>query len=313
MTDTSGMNFSRAIPAVVLAALFLAAPCLGSSDGPGSTGASYLTLPVSPRSIGMGETGAALESPFSLFYNPALLAKGGGRGIGVSHSEWIIDTRYDNLSAYASLPGSFAVGAGITYLYRPKIEGYDQFGPTGEKFRTDNYQLMVGVRFSPIPFLSMGLGFKHFKENLGEWHAEGVALDAGLVYSVEKLGTTAGLSVQNIGPDVKFRSLEEPIPLTVRMGASQSIRLIRLKTSVNLSADAVKPRYEDIYFNAGIEITTHRILCLRAGYSGREHRPGSGFSMGGGIRIREYMRLDYAFSPYGELGDFHRISMHFSR
>ncbi len=313
MTKTSGMSLLRVLLGTVSATLFLAAPCLGSSDGPGSAGASYLNLPVSPRSIGMGETGVALENPFSLFYNPALLAKGGGRGIGISHSEWIIDTRYDNLSAYASLPGNFAVGGGITYLYRPKIEGYDQFGPTGEKFRTDNYQMLVGARFSPIPFLSMGLGFKHFKENLGEWHSEGVAIDAGLSYSVKQLGTTVGFSVQNMGPDVKFRSLEEPIPLTMRMGASQSIRLVSFETSVTIAADAVKPRYEDVYFNAGAEITTHRILCLRAGYSGREYRPGSGFSMGGGIKVRDYMSLDYSFSAYGELGDFHRISIHFSK
>lgn len=312
MKNRSGATSTLLLAGVIL---FLAVPAAdaGTPDGPGSTGASYLNLPVSPRSIAMGGAGSAIDNTFALFYNPALIGSDGKRAIGLSHSEWIVDTRYDNLTATLPVLRKLAVGAGITYLYRPAIEGYDQFGPTGEEFKTNNYQAVLGVKFAPIPLISAGLNLKYFRENLGEWHAEGMAVDIGLFYRLERVGFSAGVSVQNIGPDVKFDSIDEPIPLTVRAGASQSFYLEGLNMRATIAADAVVPRYEELYVSTGAEVELQETLCVRAGYCSEKYRPGSGFSMGGGIKVSRHLSVDYAFSPYGELGNFHRLSVNLSR
>lgn len=297
---------------VILAIIFMCAPG-ANADGAGSTGASYLTLPVSPKSIAMGETGAALDNPFALFSNPALMSAYNGRGIAISHSEWIIDDRYDNLSGYTRINDKFVLGGGLTFLYRPEIEGFDQSGIRTEGFTSNNYQAVIGCQFSPTPSISTGLNFKYFREKLGEWHAAGIAVDIGLLYKMEEWGFSAGVALQNIGQAIKFDSINEPIPLTIRAGGSQLFKIDKDNIIVTFAADAVIPKYEEVYVSTGSEIDFYNILKVRAGYCGRKSRPGNGFSMGGGVNVKNRITLDYAFSPYGDLGSFHRISMHFGK
>ncbi len=297
---------------IIVMISFLSAPGL-SADGAGTTGASYLTLPVSPKSIAMGEAAAAVDNPFALFYNPALLSARDGKGLAISHSEWIFDDRYENLSGYTRVNDKFVLGAGLTFLYRPEIQGFDGSGTPTEGFTSNNYQAVAGCQYSPVPSVSAGINLKYFREKLGDWHAAGMAFDIGLLYSMEQHGFSAGFAVQNIGPDIKFDSINEPIPMTIRAGGSQLFKIDDDNVTVTLAADAVFPKYENIYLSTGTEIDLYSILKIRAGYCGQESRPGNGFSMGGGFNVRDYITLNYAFSPYGNLGSFHRISMHFSR
>ena len=297
---------------IILMIIFMYAP-EANANGAGSTGASYLTLPVSPKSISMGEAGAAVDNPFALFNNPALMSAYKGRGIAISHSEWIVDDRYDNLSGYTRINDKFVLGGGVTFLYRPEIEGFDGSGVPTEGFTSNNYQVIVGCQFSPTNRISTGLNFKYFREKLGVWHASGVAVDIGLLYKIEEWGFSAGVAIQNFGPDIKFESINEPIPLTIRVGGSQLFKIDKDNIVVTLAADAVVTEYEKSYISTGTEIDFYNILKLRTGYCGQESRPGNGLSMGGGINVKDYITLNYAFSPYGDLGSFHRISMHFSR
>jgi hypothetical protein len=55
---------------------------------------------------------------------------------------------------------------------------------------------------------------------------------------------------------------------------------------------------------------------LRVGYNNKQRKDLkmgtsaklAGFSMGGGIILKEY-RIDYAFNSYGQIGGLHRISL----
>jgi hypothetical protein len=303
---------SYIVGGIILFILFTPFTVVNATEGPGSTGASYLTLPVSPRSIAMGEVGSSVDNPFALFYNPALVSESKGNGIGISHSEWIIDTRYDNISIHSSINQKLTLGFGVNYLYRPDIQGYDASGDPTTDLKSNNYQVALGFGFSPVNWLSTGLNIKYFRENLGEWYASGMAMDLGLLYKMD-MGFSAGFAVQNIGPDINFKEIKEPLPLTIRAGASQSIDIEKDKISLTVAADAVKEKYQEIYISAGAELELFKILALRTGYCGEKYRSGNGFSMGGGISVNDEILIGYSYSPYGELGDFHRISVHFSR
>jgi len=299
---------------IILSIVFMPLTGVYSSDGPGSTAASYLTLPVSPKSAAMGEAGVSLNTQFALFYNPALLDSAKGKdGLGISHSEWIMDTRYDNLSYHRYISERMTVGVGLTYLYRPEIEGYDQSGPTGQTYNCNSYQAIAGLQYSFAKSISVGLNLKYFRENLGDWSSGGIAADIGFLYRNGKYGFSSGVVVQNLGPDIKFDIREEPIPMTIRAGVSQTIDIEKDKLSFTLAADAVKVRYREIYLSAGAEIELSKIFRVRAGYCGEKFRPGDGLSIGAGISIRDNIIFDYSYSPYGELGDFHRVALHFSR
>ena len=68
-----------------------------AGDGPGTTGAGYLVLPVGAASIAMGEAGAVpLNDPFGWMRNPGMIGLQPVEGIGVFHSTYAVDTYYDN-------------------------------------------------------------------------------------------------------------------------------------------------------------------------------------------------------------------------
>ncbi len=279
--------------------------------GPGTTGASYLTLPLGARSPAMGEVTAALASdPFTWLSNPALLQAMNGSGVGISHAEWILDTRYDNATFHRRLSTMFVAAGSIVYQYRPDIQGYDEYGAETKLLKNSNYQAAAGITYSPIERFGTGVTIKYFSETLDEWKAGGVAADVGAFYSFDAPRISIGCAVQNWGANVKFESVEECLPTTIRAGASHSFTIIPKMYECTYAFDVVKPRFEDVYLSIGGELVLHELLAFRAGYCGQENRQGNGFAMGSGVRIRERLQIDYAWTAGGDLGNFHRISMH---
>ena len=281
--------------------------------GPGTTGASYLTLQLGARSPAMGEVKAALASdPFTWLSNPALLQAMNGSGVGISHAEWILDTRYDNVTFHRRLSATFVAAGGVIYQYRPDIQGFDEFGAETKLLKNSNYQAAAGIAFSPFERFGTGVTVKYFSETFDEWKAGGVAADVGVFYSFESPRISIGCAAQNLGADVKFESVEEPLPTVLRAGASHSFTIIPKMYECTYAFDVVKPRFEEVYLSVGGEIVLHEMLAVRAGYCGQEYRQGNGFTMGGGVRVLERLQIDYAWTPYGDLGDFHHISLHFA-
>jgi hypothetical protein len=295
--------------ALVLSVLPVAA---GAAEGVGSTGASYLMHPVGSKSIAMGEVKSALlGDPFSWLSNPGALNDINGHGLGISHAEWIIDTRYDNVSYNYCLNDKIIFGCGVLFTYRPNIQGYNESGLETRELKSNNYQLVLGIGFTPVTDFMAGISVKYFKEKLDEWNADGVGVDLGVLYHIEKTGTVFGFAAQNLGPDIRFDALAEPLPLTFRFGAMQNITPKEGFVSLSPAVDLVKPRFEELYVSAGIELELYEMLAIRAGYCGQKSRPGSGLTMGGGFTVRNTVTIDYAWTPYGDLGDFHHISIFF--
>lgn len=283
-----------------------------AQDGAGCSGAGYLTLPVGARSIAMGEVGSSLAGePFGWLYNPATLHGTAGSGIGLFHSEWIMDTRYNTVDYSRRFNGSFAANLGLVYTYRPDIQGYDGLGDRTKLLKSYNYQVVTGLGFTPVPSFTTGANIKIFREKLDEWSAGGFAVDLGALYSFTEAGITAGFSIQNLGPDVKFDSLREPLPLTVRAGAAHGFAFAEDRLRLLYTFDLVKPRFESLFLSAGAELEIRGTLALRIGYCGQENRAGDGLTAGGGVKLKERLGLDYAWAPHGDLGSLHMISLFF--
>ena len=121
-----------------------------------------------------------------------------------------------------------------------------------------------------------------------------------------------GASVQNLGADVSFDGVEEPLPTTMRCGASVAFAIVPAVAEIRVASDVVKPRFENLYVSAGAELALSGMLFIRAGWCGREYREGDGLTLGGGVKILGRVQIDYAYTPYGDLGNFHRIGAHFS-
>jgi hypothetical protein len=310
MTGKSNGLLSRAAVAGMLFSV-LGGTAAHAAVGPGAAGAEYLTLPVGSKSIAMGEVQSAeIGEPFGWLSNPATLRCMGGLGFGVFHAEWIMATQYDNASYHHRIDDKLSVAAGFISLRRPDIQGYDESGRRTELLNNTNYQAIIGFGYSPIPSFAAGLAVKYFSEKLDDWSADGVGFDIGALYAVPRVPLSIGFVAQNVGPDITFESIKEPLPMTLRGGASYAVDIRGADATLRIAADLVKPRYEKLYASAGCELLLFKTVGARVGYNGQDYRSGSGLTLGCGVAVRN-ISFDYAWTPYGDLGSVHRAALYF--
>jgi hypothetical protein len=302
------------MPGMILGAtlglLVLSSPAAYALEGPGSTGANYLSFPIGPTAIAMGGAQTALTiDPFSWLTNPGTLHARNRSGIGITHTEWINDARFDNISYLHRIQEMITLSGAFTFTYRPDIQGYDDAGLETKALKNNNYQAVIGIGISPLDAFAAGINIKYFQEKLDESKASGVAVDCGALYTFNRPHISLGLAVQNLGPDISFDSVKEPLPLTVRLGASHSFALVPDRYQFTYTIDLVKPRFDGIFGSAGAEIELYKLFAVRGGYTGEAYRPGDGLTMGAGFHPNERWRLDYAWTPYGDLGSFHWLAL----
>jgi len=304
---------NRVFISILTAIIVFSFPQALIADGTGSTTAGFLCLPIGGKAAAMGERHAALNrDPFGWLSNPAATYGAEGHSIGIFHSQWILDTYYDNVFYREEVNRFLKVGIAFTYFSSPQIQGFDHTGTPTNKFDDNTFRGIVGLTVEPIKGLSAGLNVNYFQEKLAQWTAKGYSADIGASYSLPVIPLSFGVVVQNLGPRIKIISVDEELPLTVVAGAGYSFPAIAGLVHVSIAADMVKPRYEDSHPVFGAEVGIAKTLFLRAGYSGDESRASDGFTAGGGININGKATLDYAWTSYGDLGSFHRVSLYLS-
>ena len=117
------------------------------------------------------------------------------------------------------------------------------------------------------------------------------------------------LSAQNIMGTLRYDKEEAPLPLILRLGT-----VTKLAEYLNLTADVIAPRDNMPYLAMGAEgklaVYEDLDVFLRGGFNTRAIGELGGtrnVAFGAGLRYTDYW-LDYAFSPFGDLGSVHRIS-----
>ena len=306
-TDSHRAFFIAALATIMIS--FAAIPA-AAAGGAGASGASFLFLPVGARSIALGETGAALTGdPFIWLSNPALMPFAGGSGVGAFHSQWTLDTYYDNVIAKHALNRFVSIGAAFTYLSSPDIPGFDESGNPTAAVGNSDLQGIVGVGFEPIAGFGAGVNVKYLQERIADWTGRGWAADVGAVWTTGFREIAFGAAVQNLGSDITYMVEKEKLPTAFRVGASGALPLPVSPVAVRIAADLVKKRFEDAYLCYGAEFEVSSTVFLRAGYTADANREGDRFSVGGGLKLFDRLMVDYAWSPYGDLGSFHRISI----
>jgi hypothetical protein len=142
----------------------------------------------------------------------------------------------------------------------------------------------------------------------------GVATDLGLRFKPDVAGLTIGAVVRNLGYQVKaFDAVRDRLPLDIGIGLGYSI-----SNNVNLALDIHKPIDNTVLFNLGAEAWVNKYVALRGGYNslGKDYKTGgtsditSGLSVGLGVKYSRY-QVDYSFTPMGDLGRLHHITVFF--
>ncbi len=281
--------------------------------GPGTTGAEFLRIYPDARIVGMGETFAAMGSVANAaFTNPAALANTEQKNINATHIVWFSEVQDETIYYQQPLSGNWGIGAGLTYLHMEKIAARDASGfLTGVSCEASDTALSLGIGKKLAETFLVGTNIKVIQSKLADKKAQSYAVDAGILWKDIMGKLAAGAVVQNMGTKIKFDQESDPLPLAVRAGILYSPLE---KRNFLLAGDAESYLKDGkINIHTGLEYWLTSYFALRAGYKTNtiaDLDTISGLSAGIGINIGS-VGLDYAFVPYGILGDTHRISLGF--
>jgi hypothetical protein len=298
-------------------ALFVLMPSARVSSALES-GAEFLRIGSDAKASSMGGAYTAAANDVSaIHYNPAGLAAVNGTELGLSHAKWLLDGSYDfvGLAMPVKNTRGLVMGLGISRLSSGDIEGRsaDRSASGGFGAYDQSVSLSLAKKMGRNGF---GLTAKYIESSIAGIKARSVAADLGYTraFTGRGAGTIAGspvslaLAVHNLGAPMKYIDQEDPLPLTLSAGM-----MIGVLPGVNLALDASRLVHDgETSFSIGSEYIALPGLSLRSGYLAETGAGGlgngAGFNAGVGIMLMD-ARLDYAVTPFGELGAAQRISL----
>ena len=276
---------------------------------PGTSGFLFLRLGNGARSSGMGEAFTAVaDDATSIYWNPAGMANIEGVEINVTHSEWLLDIRFEQVSVVNEMLGG-AVGLSFTGLYYGEM---DRYGDTPSStpdgtFAPYDMALSAGYATDLFPNLAFGAAVKLIYEKIDFESATGYAIDFGVIHKSMIEGLTFAASILNLGPQAKFVEEKFYPPLQLRGGACYRYGEDWLRGGLLVSGDVVFSNDSDIKLHLGTEYDYRRFMAFRFGYKTNYYVQGP--TLGFGIHYNS-LRFDYAFMPMEfDLGDSHRFSI----
>ncbi len=265
-----------------------------------------MNLDANARAVALGGAYTALANDSNaLLYNPAGLGR-----INRNEATFMHDAYVQGVSQeYLALGLTQGFGGSLNYLSFGNVTRTTINNPDGTlgTFGLSDLALSGGYgrRFLDDE-LSLGAGLTFLRESVDDASASGAALDAGALYSPKRVpGLALGLSLLNVGPDVKFASAKTPLPTTGRLGAAYRFEGLGARHTAAL--DVSQQRADAFRFGLGFESIVMRMMALRLGFTTRND---AGIGLTGGVGWAwDALAIDYAFSPYGDLGMAHRISL----
>lgn len=278
----------------------------------GTAGAQFLKIGVGARAVAMGEAYTALSNDVNgIYWNPAGLSMIQGREVSFSHSSWLEMMNYDSM-AFA-IPASYGVfGFAVNRLSVGAIDKYSNIGNrVGDEAYNPADTLLTMSYANMFRDICLGVNVKYIESNIDNTKATTVALDAGSLYRFSDGKYAIGFTIQNIGSAMKFVNDSDPLPMTMKLGFSSE--LIREKNPLIVAIDLSSPSDSAVRAGLGLEyscgLNESMRISPRLGYKTNDDKLNglSGLTAGFGFKLDMYM-LDYAWVPYGDLGDTHRIS-----
>ncbi|MBI4656113.1 MAG: PorV/PorQ family protein [Elusimicrobia bacterium] len=279
-----------------------------------NTGANFLKISVGARAVGMGSAYTAVaDDATAIYWNPAGLSRLFKRELSLMHSEWLLGTKYDFMGYAHPVPWG-TVGLGITRLSVGELEGRSSDREAMGRFSAAGTAYIIGFSMPLSCQSGIGVNIKYLTSKLGSDSASTFSLDLGAIHKLKDKPISLGISLQNIGPGMKFLSQRDTLPLSLVVGGAYQI-----SGAFGMVLDLKYEPYDrKVSVGIGTEYTALSILSLRAGYASYvaqsvgEQRIGSsslsGLGGGFGLKMGNYT-ADYVFMPFSDLGNVQNISL----
>lgn len=283
----------------------------------GTTAAAFLKIAQGARPMGMSGAFVSVSDDINaLYWNPAGISMVRQKTVMGSHSVWLADTSSEYLAFLYPLPNTNikynrTIGASILFFNPGKMDFTDSLGNKTSQGSFSNRDIGVQIAYAQrvTGLLTMGVSLKAIQEKIADESASGISCDiGGLVFINKKMNF--GFSVNNMGTFSKMKNESDPLPVSGRVGMSYGD--VVKDYDYIMALDVLYMLDNDINISFGTEFIAMKALALRVGYTyklnGQDIDDGL-FGLGAGIgyTIDRY-QFDYAYAPYGEVGDTHRLS-----
>lgn len=305
------------ISIVMCLAVLTRISALAASGNAGTSAAQFLKLGAGSRAGALAETYTAMaDDVFSGYYNPAGLTRLERPEFAGQYVSYFQDLKY-NYVAFA-YPLSFskgyakhAFGFSVYNLSVTDMERRteDTDNPAGFFDASDAaFALSYGYRVRND--LGVGVTAKYIREKIDDVSASAFGADFGAHYRpFEEKAFDIGLAVRNVGTRIDFGSGGDPLPLGVALGVSYASY-----SGLTVALEGTKYRDSDIYGSVGAEykkqLMENFMAALRAGYTThyKDVDGLKGVAAGAGITYMK-LSLDFAWVPYGDLGNTFRYTL----
>ncbi|MBI5622411.1 MAG: PorV/PorQ family protein [Elusimicrobia bacterium] len=294
----------------ILAVVFLA----GTQAWAGET-AQFLKIGVGARAIGLGGAYTAVgEDLTAMGWNPGGLASMEKREVSAMYANLVAESHYSFLG-YGQPTKYGTFGAGISYLGQGDLDARDAQGRTSGGFTASDLALGVSFARKVLPRLGLGINAKFVRTNIGSDTGYTAAFDLGSRYELGKFGPgamSAGLAFQNLGPGIRMLDQSSQLPLTLAGGLGY-----KLPFGLTVGLDyRNRPYSGSSEVSLGSELSVGPQLALRMGYASTHglisgaYKTSELMGLAAGFGVKAYgMGLDYSMTPFGGLGNSHRISL----
>jgi Type IX secretion system protein PorV len=297
----------------VMSALLLTIAGATAGNRSGSVTGQFLKLPINARATAIGNAQVALaEGAGSIAFNPAGTLSVQNLSFGATYNQWFADITHSFFGVAANLQEWGTIGFGLTILTTDDMIVRTPAFPegTGEMFKATDYAYTFSYSRQISDQFGLGLSVKYINSFLynSDIKSNSIAFDIGTLYDIPILRTRLGISVNNLGRDLKYLNETYSLPTALRFGARTTLYeegIHRAFVVVQIG----RPNDADEQYNVGVEYTYQDLVSLRSGY--RFNYDTENWSGGVGVNLISLGIngvLDYAYTNYKFLPGTHMFT-----
>ncbi len=274
----------------------------------------FLKIPTSARAVGIGGAQVAVASGVSsIAFNPAGMLTVSDLGVGFSYTHWFADITHSYAGVVKNFPGIGAVGLSFVLLTTDDMVETTPAFPegTGRYFRASDYAISIAYARQVTDQFRVGVNGKFIQSYLfnTELGASSFAFDIGTLYDIPILRSHIGVSLTNIGKDVKFLQEQYSLPTALRFGVVVDV-LQQEQNRLIGTFQISRLNDSEEQYNIGTEYVFQDMIALRGGWKfAYDHE---NFTLGLGFKLNALglnSTLDYGYNNFKYLPGTHSFTL----
>lgn len=321
--------------------LLVAATASAGNPKMGSAGAQFLKIGVGSRYQGTGEASVALVNDvYAMFWNPAGLVEVENSAVSFTNVNWLLDIKLNYFGYARNFEdiGIFGISASVLTMDDQEITTFEEQDGTGDYYSAASYAVGVSYARQLTDRFAFGGSLKYVGERIHRLNASTFAFDFGTLLYTGFRSLRMGMSITNMGPDLKFsgpdldigyderegdgantslgasvKSTPYDLPMMFRFGLAYDF-VVASNSGVTVSAEMRHPNDAQQQGSLGAEWQYDEMFFLRSGY--KFNTKEEGLSFGGGLITNVSgetdLLIDYAWQDFGRLQSTHRFSVGFN-